>query len=105
MTKEFNNAKVIAAANIYFDGKVTSRTVFAEDGRRYTLGVMPAGEYEFPTGAAEVMEMLGGSMDVMLPGETEYTTYTPGMSYRIPANSSYKMIVKEYVDYCCSYEE
>ena len=41
----------------------------------------------------------------MLPGETEYTTCTPGMSCRIPANSSYKMIVKEYVDYCCSYEE
>jgi len=103
--RQFANATVVKKANVYFDGKVTSRTIYAADGKRYTLGFMLAGEYEFPTAAAEIMEMLGGEMHVMLPGETSYSTYGPGTSYRIPANSSYKMIVKEYVDYCCSYIE
>lgn len=101
---EIKNATIIKEANIYFDGKVTSRVVITEEGERITLGVMLKGEYEFPTEAAEVMEMLGGSMAVMLPGETEYTTYTAGQSYSIPANSSYKIIVDEYVDYCCYYK-
>ncbi len=101
---EFKNAVIVKKANIYFGGKVTSRVVHTETGEKITLGVMLAGDYEFPTEAAETMEMLGGSMAVMLPGETEFTTYTPGQSYDIPANSSYKIKVAEYVDYCCYYK-
>lgn len=100
---EFKNVTVIKAANVYFDGKVTSRTILFENGERKTLGFMMAGEYEFNTGAKEKMEILGGDMSVMLPGETSYTLYTVGQSYNIPANSSFKMIVSNYVDYCCSY--
>ena len=100
---EFKNVTVVKKANIYFDGKVTSRTVMMEDGERKTLGFMMAGEYEFNTGASETMEILGGDMSVMLPGETEYTLYTEGQSYVVPANSSFKMMVEKYVDYCCSY--
>ena len=105
MEQEFNNARIIKKANIYFDGKVTSRTLYTAEGQRYTLGIMLAGEYEFGTGPEEIMEMLGGSMEVMLPGETTYTEYPAGTSYHVPAHSSYKMIVKEYVDYCCTYIE
>jgi uncharacterized protein YaiE (UPF0345 family) len=43
-------------------------------------------------------------MEVMIKGESEYTLYSEGQSYTVPANSSFKMIVKEYVDYCCSYK-
>lgn len=101
---EFKNVTVVKEANVYFDGKVTSRTVLFENGERKTLGFMMAGEYEFSTGASETMEILGGDMSVMLPGETEYTLYTAGQSYDVPANSSFKMIVSKYVDYCCSYK-
>lgn len=101
---EFNHVSVIKKANIYFDGKVTSRTVVFESGERKTLGFMMAGEYEFNTGASETMEILGGDMSVMLPGETAYTLYTEGQSYVVPANSSFKMTVSNYVDYCCSYK-
>ena len=100
---EFKNVTVIKAANVYFDGKVTSRTILFENRERKTLGFMMAGEYEFNTGAKEKMEILGGDMSVMLPGETSYTLYTVCQSYNIPANSSFKMIVSNYVDYCCSY--
>ncbi len=100
---EFKNVSVVKEANVYFDGKVTSRTVIFESGERKTLGFMMAGEYEFNTGVAENMEILGGEMAVMLPGETEYTLYTVGQNYDVPANSSFKMTVSSYVDYCCSY--
>lgn len=101
---EFKNVTVVKKANVYFDGQVTSRTILFETGERKTLGFMMAGEYEFNTGSSEIMEILGGEMSVMLPGETAYTLYTVGQSYNVPANSSFKMIVEKYVDYCCSYE-
>ncbi|MBQ6807749.1 MAG: pyrimidine/purine nucleoside phosphorylase [Firmicutes bacterium] len=102
---EFKNATVTKKANIYFGGKVSSRTIIAEDGVRYTLGFMLPGEYEFNTGAAEVMEMLGGSMDVLLPGATEYAPYGEGQAFNVPANSSFKVVVKEFADYCCYYAD
>ena len=41
----FENVEVIKAANIYFDGKVTSRVVQFADGSKKTLGIMMPGEY------------------------------------------------------------
>ena len=34
---EFKNVTAVKKANVYFDGKVTSRTVIFEDGERKTL--------------------------------------------------------------------
>ncbi|SHJ70608.1 pyrimidine/purine nucleoside phosphorylase [Parasporobacterium paucivorans] len=102
---EFKNVNVVKEANVYFGGKVTSRTVIFENGERKTLGFMMAGEYEFNTDASETMEILGGGMSVMLPDEKEYTLYSAGQSYIVPGKSSFKMIVAEYVDYCCSYKQ
>lgn len=102
---ELKNVTVEREANVYFDGKVTSRTVVFEDGTKKTLGFMLAGDYSFNTGAAEVMEMLGGEMNVKLPGSDDWKTYKAGESYDVPANSSFDMVVKEYADYCCSYLE
>lgn len=47
---EFTNVTVIKKANVYFDGKVVSRTVVFADGAKKTLGIMQPGEYEFNTG-------------------------------------------------------
>ena len=46
---EFNNVKVVKKATVYFDGKVTSRTIYLENGERKTLGFMMPGEYVFNT--------------------------------------------------------
>jgi len=35
---DFKNVTVLKKANIYFDGKVTSRTVLFNDGSKKTLG-------------------------------------------------------------------
>ncbi|MBN2162979.1 MAG: pyrimidine/purine nucleoside phosphorylase [Pontiellaceae bacterium] len=102
---EFNDVTVVREANVYFDGKVTSRTVRFADGTRKTLGFMQPGEYSFDTAAAEVMEMLGGEMDVLLPGSTHWKTVTAGESFDVPANSRFDLVVKTFADYCCSYIE
>lgn len=100
---EFNNVSVVKAANIYFDGKVTSRTVKFPDGSHKTLGIMLPGDYSFNTGVAEVMEVLAGSMDIRLAGSDQWNTYRAGSSFQVPANSKFDLKVTEVSDYCCSY--
>ena len=100
---QFNNVSIEKKANVYFNGNVTSRTVLFPDGTRKTLGIMMPGEYEFGTDSAELMGMLGGNMDVLLPNESEWKSYAEGDSFHVPAKSSFKLKVNTVVDYCCSY--
>jgi len=100
---QFSGVDVIKKANVYFDGKVTSRTILFKDGVKKTLGFMQKGEYEFNTDSEELMEVLGGEMEIMQKNENAYTTYLEGQSFIVPANSSFKIIVVSFADYCCSY--
>ena len=99
---KLENVTVVKAANIYYDGKVTSRTVELADGSTQSLGIMLAGDYTFGTNDAEIMEMLSGELDIKLPGEEWKTLNTPE-SFSVPANSSFDLKIKTVTDYCCSY--
>ncbi|MCB1866390.1 MAG: pyrimidine/purine nucleoside phosphorylase [Chromatiales bacterium] len=99
---QFDNVSVVREANVYFDGKVTSRTVLFADGTRKTLGVMLPGDYEFGTDEKEVMELLAGEMDVRLPG-ADWQRFSAGDSFEVPANARFQLRVPGVVDYCCSY--
>ncbi len=103
MSDSFDNVTIVKKANVYFDGRVTSRTVLFADGTRKTLGIMMPGEYEFGTDSREVMELLGGQMSVLLPGAADWRTYGAGESFEVPAESSFKLDLDCVVDYCCSY--
>lgn len=98
----FDNVSVTRNANMYFDGKVTSRTIHFADGSRKTLGIMMPGEYEFGTDSHELMEIQAGRLDVQLPGE-DWKTVTSGDAFEVPAKTSFKVKVLEVTDYCCSY--
>jgi uncharacterized protein YaiE (UPF0345 family) len=100
---QFDNVSIVKAANIYFDGKVTSRTVVFADGARKTLGIMLPGDYEFGTADAEIMEITAGEMLVLLPGKTEWKKIIGGQTFEVPANSRFKLQVQTVADYCCSY--
>ncbi len=102
---ELENISIIKEANIYFDGKVASRTIFLSDGSRQTLGVMQAGEYTFDTNKAEIMEMMSGLLEVKLPGESEFRKINTPESFSVPANSSFDLKIYTVTDYCCSYIE
>jgi len=101
--ERFENVAIVKKANVYFDGKVTSRTVLFGDGEKKTLGIMMPGEYEFGTADKEIMEILVGDLMVLLPGNEEWQHITGGQAFEVPANSSFKLVIKEMADYCCSY--
>lgn len=100
---EFQQVTVVKQANVYFDGKVSSRTVIFADGGKKTLGFMLPGDYEFGTEQAERMEVLGGSAKVWLPGANDARLYAAGETFEVPANASFKLQIADYLDYCCSY--
>ena len=103
MMSEFRNVTVVKKANIYFDGKVTSRTVLFADGTKKTLGVMLPGDYEFGTEAKEIMEILQGELEILLPGADGWKAVKGGESFEVPANSKFGLRIATVTDYCCSY--
>lgn len=100
---DFNGVTIVKKANIYFDGKVTSRAVIFPDGTRKTLGIMLPGEYEFSTDENEIIEIISGNLDVSLPGQDGWKTVADGDTFEIPAKSKFGLKVKTVTDYCCSY--
>lgn len=100
---EFKNVTAIKKANIYFDGKVTSRTLVFPDGSKKTLGIMLPGDYEFNTDAPEIMDILSGDLDVLLPGRQEWQRIWGGESFKVPGKSRFGLRVREITDYCCSF--
>lgn len=99
----FEQVTVVKKANVYYDGKVTSRTVLFADGTKKTLGVILPGEYTFGTADKEIMEILAGSLSALLPGAGECVTFTEGQTFEIPANSHFSVSTDGVCDYCCSY--
>ena len=99
---QLNDVSITREANIYFDGRVTSRSVHFPDGTKKTLGIMLPGDYAFNTAAKELMEILSGDLEIQLAGE-EWRKVSSGQSFEVPANSSFKLKIKTVTDYCCSY--
>jgi len=99
---QFENVTVIKEANSYFDGKVTSRTVIFADGEKKTLGIMLPGEYTFATQKKEIMEIMQGEFELLLP-DSEWQDVKAPFSFEVPANSKFSLKVKTVTDYCCSY--
>jgi uncharacterized protein YaiE (UPF0345 family) len=99
---KFENVTIVKEANVYYDGKVTSRTVEFSDGSIKSLGIMMPGEYTFDTNDAEIMEMMSGELEVKLPNEDWKTLNTPE-TFEVAANSSFDLKIKSVTDYCCSY--
>jgi uncharacterized protein YaiE (UPF0345 family) len=100
---EFKFVTVVKEANVYFDGNVTSRTVLFADGSKKTLGIMLPGEYEFGTGDKEIMEILSGKLEILLPGKKTWKKINGKGAFEVPAKSKFQLKVKKITDYCCSY--
>ena len=99
----FENVTIVKAANVYFDGKVTSRTIKFADGSTKSLGLMQPGEYEFGTAKREIIGIMVGELEVLLPGANEWQKISVGESFEVPANASFNVNVKAVTDYCCAY--
>lgn len=98
----FENVTVEKKANVYFDGKVTSRTVLFADGTKKTLGIMLPGEYEFSTSQREEMDFSAGKLEYQLQGQDWKSIDGEGV-FIVPANETFRLKVHAVADYCCSY--
>lgn len=101
---EFSNATIKHKANIYHEGKVTSRSVITADGEMKTLGVMLPGTYRFSTEAPEVMEVTQGRCRVKLAEQQDWSEYQAGESFSVPGNSHFEIEVDDLLDYICHFE-
>ncbi|MGY6648621.1 pyrimidine/purine nucleoside phosphorylase [Wenyingzhuangia sp. IMCC45574] len=90
------------SANEYFDATVKSLG-YENDGKS-TVGVMEPGDYEFGTGAAEVMTVIEGELIALLPGATEWISFKAGQSFDVPGDSSFKVKAVGQTSYLCKYE-
>lgn len=100
---EFRNVTVVKKANLFFEGKVASRTVIFADGSKKTLGIMQPGEFEFNTSEKEIMEIMAGELEVLLPGARDWQLVKGGESFEVPAGAKFGLKVKTLTDYCCSF--
>lgn len=101
---QFSSVTALTRANVYFDGKVVSHTIFLADGSKKTLGVVLPGVYSFDTNVAERMEIVQGRARVTLPGTTNPVQVIAGESFDVPAKALFTIDVEaEPLHYVCSY--
>lgn len=99
--------EVVAAetnANLYFEGKVVSHTVYLASGAKKNLGIIFPGEFYFGTQVAERMEISAGTCRVKLKDSDQLATYTAGQSFEVPAQSGFTIWVeRDTCQYVCSF--
>jgi uncharacterized protein YaiE (UPF0345 family) len=100
---DFQNVTVVKQANVYFGGNVSSRTLKFADGSIKTLGFMLAGEYTFNTADAELMEILAGDLEVLLPDNPQWQHISAGQAFNVPAHAKFTVKVHKPTDYICSF--
>ena len=88
--------------NDYFDGKVKS-VAYENASGTYTIGVMEDGAYEFGTSSNEEMTVVNGTLEALLPGASEWTTYPAGSTFHVVANVKFKVRAKGVTSYLCRY--
>jgi uncharacterized protein YaiE (UPF0345 family) len=89
--------------NEYFGGSVKSIAVQNDEGLA-TVGVMETGEYEFGTSTIEIMTIIGGTLSVMLPDESQWTKYSNGETFKVEKDIRFKVRAILPVAYHCQYK-
>lgn len=102
-TATIPNVTLTTQANVYFDGKCVSHGFTLADGNKKSVGVVLPATLTFNTGAAEIMECVGGSCEYKLAGSDEWKKSGPGDKFSIPANSSFEIRVTEPYHYICHF--
>ena len=102
-TATIPNVTLTTQANVYFDGKCVSHGFTLADGTKKSVGVVLPATLTFNTGAAEIMECVGGSCEYKLAGSDEWKKSGPGDKFSIPTNSSFEIRVTEPYHYICHF--
>lgn len=99
----YRNVEVRKKANIYHEGRVTSRTIVTPGGEMKTLGVMLPGTYRFNTQAPERIDVTQGRCRVRLAGAANAREYQAGDSFDIPGDTHFDIEVVDLLDYVCHF--
>lgn len=101
---EFKGVTAVTKANVYFDGRVVSHSLFFTDGSKKTLGLIFPGKFHFGTDKAEIMEIVAGACSVKLDGQEAVTHHQAGQTFHVPARSGFDIEVKDGIcEYICSF--
>jgi uncharacterized protein YaiE (UPF0345 family) len=101
---EFRSVNVLTKANVYFDGKVVSHSLFLPDGSKKTLGLIYPGRFHFGTDKAERMELVAGACTVKLDGTNVVTRYSAGQVFEVPAKAGFDIEVTSGIcEYICTF--
>ncbi|MGV3502630.1 MAG: pyrimidine/purine nucleoside phosphorylase [Adhaeribacter sp.] len=88
--------------NEYFGGTVKSLGYESAAGKS-TVGVLEAGTYTFGTSQHEIMTIVEGELEALLPGESEWQVYGAGKVFEVPANASFQVKAQGQTSYLCQY--
>ena len=105
-TEKIDNITVQTQANVYFGGKCISHGITLADGTRKSVGVILPSTLTFNTGAAEVMECVGGACEYKLSNADGWVKSSLGERFGVPANSAFDIRVAEGFDayhYICHF--
>ena len=101
---EFRTVTAVTKANIYFDGRVVSHSLFFPDGSKKTLGLIYLGKFHFGTDKAERMEIVAGECTVNVDGQSSSQIYRAGQVFEIPAKSGFDVEVHQGIcEYICTF--
>ena len=103
VSEKLSNLEVMTKANVYWDGKVTSRTLFTADGEKHTLGIITAGTYTFGVGDREIVTLIAGEVEVKRPVDTDWVKFAAPQAFEIQANCEYDIRTYGVAEYLCDY--
>ena len=105
-TEKIDNISVTTQANVYFGGKCISHAITLADGTKKSVGVILPASLTFNTGAAEIMECVGGACEYRLADSEDWVTSAAGESFSVPGNAKFEIRVAPGFDayhYICHF--
>ena len=105
-TEQIDNITVQTQANVYFGGKCISHGITLADGTKKSVGVILPSSLSFNTGAAEIMECVGGACEYKLAGNDDWLMSRVGERFSVPAHSTFDIRVAAGFDayhYICHF--
>ena len=94
-TEKINQVSVTTQATVYFDGKCVSHSLTLADGSKKSVGVILPATLTFNTGAAEIMECVGGACEYKLAGSSDWVKSSNGEKFSVPGNSKFEIRVAD----------
>nr|WP_315424718.1 pyrimidine/purine nucleoside phosphorylase [uncultured Pedobacter sp.] len=88
--------------NHYFDGNVKSLGYETAEGKS-TIGIINPGQYTFGTAQKEIMHVIEGELEALLPEAAEWQSIKAGSKFEVDENSSFKVKTTVQTAYLCQY--